>query len=151
MFKTNYILFKILLIFILSYHYYWIIKYVFDIYLFEKRKDSHKFEKYYKICKNEILLINKKKQFEKIEKPKISIISPVHNREKYILRFLRSIQNQDFKDIEIIFVDDYSKDNSVKLIEEYQKTDKRIVLLKNKNNKGTLKKTFHFYCILFKR
>ena len=39
----------------------------------------------------------------------------MHNREKYILIFLRSIQNQDFKDIEIIFVDDYSTDNSIKL------------------------------------
>ena len=69
--------------------------------------------------------------------PKVSIISPVYNREKFILRFLRSIQNQKFKDVEIIFVDDCSKDKSVKLIEEYKKKDERIILIKNKKNKGT--------------
>ena len=85
-----------------------------------------------------MIFIIKNKSFNKVEIPKISIISPVYNRGKYILRFLRSIQNQGFEDIEIIFIDDYSTDNSVKLIEKYQKEDKRIVLLKNKRNKGTL-------------
>lgn len=77
------------------------------------------------------------KSFESVENPKISIISPVYNREKYILRFLSSIQNQSFKDIEILFVDDFSLDNSLKLIEFLQKKDKRIKLIKNKKNKGT--------------
>ena len=132
-----YIIGVILFILTFSYYYYEIIKLLFDIYYLEKRKDSHQLEAYYKICKMKRLLINKK-FFSKVDNPKISIISPVHNREKYILIFLRSIQNQDFKDIEIIFVDDYSTDNSIKLIEEYKKEDKRIVLLKNKRNKGTL-------------
>ena len=47
------------------------------------------------------------------------------------------MQNQSFKDIEIILVDDNSFDNSIKLIEKYKKEDKRIVLLKNKKNRGT--------------
>ena len=81
-------------------------------------------------------LINKKKLRNKKD-PKISIISPIHNREKFILRFLRSIQNQFYDDIEIILVDDFSTDNSVKLIEKYQKEDERIILLKHKKNKGT--------------
>ena len=51
---------------------------------------------------------------------------------------MRSIQNQFFDDIEIIFVDDYSKDNSIRKIENCQNEDERIILLKNKNNKGTL-------------
>ena len=54
------------------------------------------------------------------------------------MRFLRSIQNQFFDNIEIILVDDFSLDNSIKIIEELQKDDERIVLLKHKNNKGTL-------------
>ena len=54
------------------------------------------------------------------------------------MRFLRSIQNQFFNDIEIIFIDDYSIDNSSKKIEEYKKEDKRIILIKLKKNKGTL-------------
>jgi glycosyltransferase involved in cell wall biosynthesis len=53
------------------------------------------------------------------------------------MRFLKSLQYQNFKDIEIILVDDFSNDNSTKLIKEFQKKDKRIVLIKNKKNKGT--------------
>ena len=54
------------------------------------------------------------------------------------MRFLRSIQNQLFEKIEIIFIDDCSNDNSVKIIEKYQIEDERIILIKNKKNKGTL-------------
>ena len=51
---------------------------------------------------------------------------------------LRSIQNQYFKDIEIIFVDDFSTDNGIKLLKSFQKEDKRINIIRNKRNKGTL-------------
>ena len=91
---------------------------------------------YFSICNNKKLINWKKYKYNKF--PKVSIISPVYNREKYILRFLRSVQNQKFNDIEIIFIDDFSKDNSVKVIETYQKKDERIILIKNKRNKGTL-------------
>ena len=70
--------------------------------------------------------------------PKISVIIPVYNKEKYILRILRSIQNQNFENIEIIFTDDFSKDNSIALIEKYQKEDPRIKLVKHNQNVGTL-------------
>ena len=70
--------------------------------------------------------------------PKISIIIPVYNKEKYIMRVLRSIQNQNFENIEIIFSDDSSKDNSIQLIEKYQKEDGRIKLVKHESNVGTL-------------
>ena len=75
----------------------------------------------------------KKKNYE----PKISVISPLFNSERYILRFLKNIQFQNFKNIEIILIDDNSRDKTKKIIEEYQKEDERIILLKNKNNKGT--------------
>ena len=74
---------------------------------------------------------------KKIDKPKISIISPVYNREKFLFRFLKSIQHQNFKDIEIIFVDDNSSDDSAKLIKEFINKDKRISLIKNSKNRGT--------------
>lgn len=77
------------------------------------------------------------KKFKRIEEPKISIISPIYNKERYILRFLKSIQYQNFDDLEIVFVDDCSIDNSVDIIERYQKDDERIVLVKNNKNKGT--------------
>ena len=79
-----------------------------------------------------------KKKFKKVQKPKISIISAVYNRGQYILRFIRSIQNQFFNDIEIIFVDDFSNDNTSNIIKKCQKEDERIILIKHKKNKGTL-------------
>ena len=93
-------------------------------------------EKYYKIC-NKGILLNKKK-FKKVKEPKISIISPIYNKEKYIIRFLRSIQNQFFDEIEIILVDDCSKDNSINEIQNLQKKDERIILIRHTNNRGTL-------------
>ena len=99
-------------------------------------KESKNLENYLNLC-NEGKLLNKIK-FQKSENPKISVITSVYNQAEYILRFLRSVQNQFFDDIEIIFVDDFSKDNSIKLIEEYQKEDQRIKLIKHRENKGTL-------------
>ena len=77
------------------------------------------------------------KQFRKRNSPKISVVIPLYNRELFLIRFLRTIQCQNFQDIEIIFIDDYSSDNSIKIIEENKKDDERILLLKNKKNKGT--------------
>ena len=47
-----------------------------------------------------------------------------------------SIQIQKLNDIEIIFIDDNSKDNSPQIIKNLMKKDKRIIYLKNKDNKG---------------
>jgi glycosyltransferase involved in cell wall biosynthesis len=90
-------------------------------------------DKYLNICKNFKII----KKFKIMRNTKISIISPIYNRERFISRFLTSIQFQDFIDIEIILVDDCSIDNSVKIIEDYKKKDERIILIKNKINKGT--------------
>jgi len=78
------------------------------------------------------------KKFKKMKNPKVSIISPIHNRGRFLIRFLKNIQSQNFDNIEIIFVDDKSNDNGVNILEEYQKKDKRIKIIKNKKNKGTL-------------
>ena len=105
-------------------------------YDFKLKQYKLKIENYYKLCNNGTLL--NKKKFLKYEIPKISIISPIYNREKYILGFLRSIQNQNFDNIEIIFVDDFSSDNSAESIKNYQIEDERIILIKHNKNKGTL-------------
>ena len=60
----------------------------------------------------------------------------IYNRAQYIEKILLSIQNQNLKDIEIIFIDDVSKDNSTEIIEKFMEEDDRIVLLKNKKNGG---------------
>ena len=92
-------------------------------------------EQYFNLCNNKKFLF--KKKFKKVIKPKISVICPIYNKENYVLRFLRSVQNQHFISIEIILVDDCSKDNSRGVIEKYQKEDERIILLKNRKNRGT--------------
>ena len=70
--------------------------------------------------------------------PKISVIIPLYNCEQYIKYTIRSIQNQKMKDFEIILINDNSKDGSLNLVESLQKEDKRIKILNNKKNMGTL-------------
>jgi len=83
-------------------------------------------------------LINPNEILHNINYPKISVIITVYNGLGYIKTALRSIQNQDFKDIEIIIVDDCSKDDSLNLIRNLKKEDPRIKLIQNKKNKGIL-------------
>ena len=58
--------------------------------------------------------------------PKISIIVPVYNAEKYIQRCVSSLLSQTFSDFEIILVDDGSTDNSGVICDEYAQTDSRL-------------------------
>ena len=67
-------------------------------------------------------------------KPLISIIIPVYNVEKYLADCLDSLVNQTMSDIEIICVNDGSKDNSLAILEDYAKREKRIVLLNQPNS-----------------
>lgn len=65
--------------------------------------------------------------------PKVSIIVPVYNVEKYIHRCVESLINQTLKDIEIILVDDESPDNCPKICDEYALKDSRIKVIHKKN------------------
>ncbi len=67
--------------------------------------------------------------------PKISIIVPVYNCEKYLEKCLESLINQTLKDIEIICINDGSTDNSLKIIKDYALKDNRIKIL-SKENEG---------------
>ncbi len=67
--------------------------------------------------------------------PKISIIVPIYNGEKYIKRCMESIYSQTFSDYEIILVDDGSKDCSASICQEYAEKDKRIIFI-SKENEG---------------
>ena len=92
-----------------------------------------------------------KLKYLKFKFPKISIVITVFNGEGYIKPVLRSIQNQDFLSLEIIIVDDCSLDNSVGLIKELMKEDKRIILITNTENRGTLySKTKGILCAIGK-
>ena len=69
---------------------------------------------------------------------KISIVIPVYNCEKTIKPVVRSVQNQDMADIEIILVNDNSKDHTSQIIQKLSEEDSRIKIINNENNKGTL-------------
>ena len=66
-------------------------------------------------------------------KIKISVMIPVYNTSQYLKRCLNSIINQSLKEIEIICVNDGSTDNSLEILKEYEKKDKRIVVIDKKN------------------
>lgn len=63
----------------------------------------------------------------------ITIIVPVYNVEKYLKQCINSIINQSYKNLEIILVDDGSKDNSGKICDEYAKQDNRIKVYHKEN------------------
>ena len=65
---------------------------------------------------------------------KVSVIVPVYNVEKYLVKCLDSIINQTYKDIEIILVDDGSTDNSGKICDKYALKDERIYVIHNSNS-----------------
>lgn len=69
------------------------------------------------------------------EKPKVSIIIPVYNTARYLPECLDSVINQTLKDIEIICVDDGSKDNSVEILNQYAQNDSRIIVLTQSHKK----------------
>ncbi|MHB1001509.1 MAG: glycosyltransferase family 2 protein [Armatimonadota bacterium] len=67
--------------------------------------------------------------------PKISIIVPVYNAEKYLRRCLDSLVSQTLDDIEIIAVNDGSTDNSENILNQYKEKDSRIIAI-NRVNSG---------------
>ena len=73
-----------------------------------------------------------------INEPKASVVIPLYNCEKYILRAVKSIQYQNISDIEIILVDDNSTDNTLNIVKKMQIEDKRIKLIQNQRNMGIL-------------
>lgn len=80
-----------------------------------------------------------KKDLEFKNNPFISIIIPLYkNKKEYILRSLLSIEAQTLKNIEIIYIDDYSQDESINLINLLKLIDNRISLVINNKNRGIL-------------
>ena len=63
----------------------------------------------------------------------ISIIVPAYNCEKTIIKCLESLSKQSYHDVEIIIIDDGSKDNTLKIIREYSQTDNRVKIITQEN------------------
>lgn len=68
-----------------------------------------------------------------MNKDKVSIIVPVYNVEKYLEKCLKSLISQSYKNIEIILIDDGSKDNSGRICDEYKRKDSRIKVIHKEN------------------
>ena len=68
--------------------------------------------------------------------PKVSVVLPIYNVEKYLPKCIESVIAQTLKDIEIICVNDCSNDNSENIIREYMKKDDRIKIINNEKNIG---------------
>lgn len=86
---------------------------------------------------------------------KVSIIIPVYNIERYIVKCMDSIVNQSYTNIEIIPIDDGSTDGSGKILDEYAAKDSRIKVIHQENGglistrrKGLLSSTSDYICFV---
>ena len=106
----------------------------FDESYFEKRIDQLGFAEFGRLCTQEELLSPGKITLS--SRPYISIIIPSFNKEKNLVKSIRSIQNQSLKNIEIIIVDDCSTYQSSILYKTLLKSDPRIRVFTHLTNMG---------------
>lgn len=71
-----------------------------------------------------------------MDKPIVSIITPVYNADKYIENTINSVRSQTYNYFEMILVDDCSSDQSKNIIEKIRKEDDRIKYILLENNSG---------------
>lgn len=71
-----------------------------------------------------------------MDKKLVSVILPAYNSSKYIEYTIASLQNQTYKNIEIIVIDDGSKDNTLEIVQKLSENDSRIKIYKNDKNHG---------------
>ena len=69
-----------------------------------------------------------------MEMPFVSIIVPVYNAQSHLSRCLESICGQEYKNLELIVINDGSKDKSLPVCEEFRKKDSRILLVDKANS-----------------
>lgn len=70
-----------------------------------------------------------------ISEPKISVVVPVYNVDKYLPDCIRSLVSQTYRNLEIILCDDGSTDESGRICEEFAAEDNRIIII-HQNNSG---------------
>ena len=68
--------------------------------------------------------------------PKVSVLMPAYNAEKYVSKAIESVIDQTFPDWELVIVDDCSSDRTLELCEEYANRDARIKIYKQEINFG---------------
>jgi glycosyltransferase involved in cell wall biosynthesis len=105
-----------------------------DLSFTENRNDQIDLYTFYKMCSDEQLLSYEPIKFS--DKPLISVLIPSYNKQDILLKSIRSIQNQSFKNLEIIIVNDGSTDNSSAILDYLLKTDPRVRVFHHLKNLG---------------
>ena len=141
-FFSSIVLGKVLIKKILKLKYIFFLVLIYILYLVYtmKSKLESSYEEIEKFIKFNLIgnLRHSTSEFYHRDNPQISIVISTFNGEVYLKPAVRSIQNQNFLNIEIIIVDDGSTDKSIEVVKELMKEDKRIKLLANGVNRGTL-------------
>jgi glycosyltransferase involved in cell wall biosynthesis len=68
--------------------------------------------------------------------PKVSVVIPAFNAERFIGESITSILNQDFSDFELLVIDDFSSDSTAEIVQKMSENDSRIRLIRNPRNLG---------------
>jgi vacuolar-type H+-ATPase subunit F/Vma7 len=102
----------------------------------ERIEAFEKGKRFFKLCMNKTLINNN--TFTKEPVPFISVIIPVYSSEDKLWNCVRSVQNQNITNIEIVLVDDFSNNKTKDIIKQIMAEDPRILLINNKKNMGTL-------------
>ena len=113
-----------------------LLNYTFSQYLKMEESMEKPLRNYVNVCKEGKLLPNR--HMEKTEHPKISIVVPMYNEENNIVPILRSIQNQNMQEVEILCINDNSNDKTLSILKKMQKEDPRIRVITHKKNRGVL-------------
>ena len=91
-----------------------------------------------RIFLDKCLNLKNKEIYKYVNQPKVTVIIPLYNCESTIESSIHSIQYQNMSDIEIILINDYSIDNTSKIINNILKNDHRITIINNHKNMGSL-------------
>ena len=110
---------------------------IYKNFSFSSRDDAFcKAKKFLNNCLKENYINNE--EFILSENPKITAVIPIFNCSKFIGKTVKSVQNQNIRDIEIILINDFSPDNTLSIVEKLKNEDPRIKIIKNKRNMGIL-------------
>ena len=113
-----------------------LITYIEPQYLDMNEEMQKPFINYIDYCRRGVLFPNRK--LIRVENPKISVVIPMYNEEKNVLPIIRSVQNQNLQELEIVCVNDNSNDGTLSVLKSLQKEDPRITIITNKVNRGVI-------------
>lgn len=70
------------------------------------------------------------------KQPLVSVVMPVYNAERFLKQAVDSVLNQTYRNIELIMVDDCSRDGSLRIMREYERSDPRVRVVAGERNQG---------------